>query len=458
MVNINEYRQFRLALLELIGVVVAVSITTHLPTSKMNQIGMLLIIALHFVAFYFSRMSSEFESRGYLIEFERVARYVLIFDILLISFSFLLGDSFIITRRWLALFTILTFIIVYIINCTVRRYKYHFLMTAEQQKNTLVITTTERLRLMEGLFESNQLPTKYLAGIVVIGDGDVAFPEGVPVVPFDDAIEFATHEVVDHVFINLPSEHYDLKQLVSDFEVMGIDVSVDINLFDFRALKNKKIKQVGDHSIVTFNSNYYKPSHIFLKRTLDIFGALIGLLICGLVGIVLAPIIRKDGGPAIFVQKRVGKNGRIFKFYKFRSMYMDAEERKKELMSQNQMQGGMFKMDNDPRITPIGRFIRKTSLDELPQFFNVLIGDMSLVGTRPPTVDEFNKYTPSQKRRLSFMPGITGLWQVSGRSNITNFDEVVKLDVEYIDNWSIWSDIKILLKTIVVVFKKEGSK
>lgn len=162
--------------------------------------------------------------------------------------------------------------------------------------------------------------------------------------------------------------------------------------------------------------------------------------------------------PAIFVQKRVGKNGRIFNFYKFRSMYIDAEKRKKELMAQNQMQGGMFKMDNDPRITPIGRFIRKTSLDELPQFYNVLVGDMSLVGTRPPTVDEFEKYTPSQKRRLNFKPGITGLWQVSGRSNITDFDEVVKLDVEYIDNWSIWSDIKILLKTIFVVFKKEGSK
>lgn len=162
--------------------------------------------------------------------------------------------------------------------------------------------------------------------------------------------------------------------------------------------------------------------------------------------------------PAIFVQKRVGKNGRIFNFYKFRSMYIDAEKRKKELMAKNQMQGGMFKMDNDPRITPIGQFIRKTSLDELPQFYNVLVGDMSLVGTRPPTVDEFEKYTPSQKRRLNFKPGITGLWQVSGRSNITDFDEVVKLDVEYIDNWSIWSDIKILLKTIFVVFKKEGSK
>ena len=128
------------------------------------------------------------------------------------------------------------------------------------------------------------------------------------------------------------------------------------------------------------------------------------------------------------------------------------------MKAQNQMHGGMFKMNNDPRITPIGRFIRKTSLDELPQFYNMLVGDMSLVGTRLPTVDEFEKYTPSQKRRLSFKPGITGLWQASGRSNITNFDEVVRLDVEYIDNWSIWSDIKILLKTIVVVFKKEGSR
>ncbi|HEM4788078.1 TPA: sugar transferase, partial [Streptococcus suis] len=251
---------------------------------------------------------------------------------------------------------------------------------------------------------------------------------------------------------------YDLKGLVSEFEILGIDVSVDINSFDFQALRNKKIQQIGDHSIVTFSSNFYKPSHIFMKRLLDICGSILGLIFCGFVSIALVPLIRKDGGPAIFIQKRVGKNGRIFKFYKFRSMYIDAEERKKDLLSQNQMQGGMFKMDNDPRITSIGQFIRKTSLDELPQFYNVLIGDMSLVGTRPPTVDEFEKYTPSQKRRLSFKPGITGLWQVSGRSNITDFDKVVKLDVAYIDNWTIWSDIKILLKTIKVVLLNEGSK
>ena len=121
------------------------------------------------------------------------------------------------------------------------------------------------------------------------------------------------------------------------------------------------------------------------------------------------------------------------------------------------MEGGMFKVENDPRITPIGRFIRKTSLDELPQFWNVLKGDMSLVGTRPPTVDEYETYTPEQKKRLSFKPGITGLWQISGRSNIKNFDDVVKLDVAYIDEWTIWKDIEILIKTIKVVFKKDGA-
>ena len=136
-------------------------------------------------------------------------------------------------------------------------------------------------------------------------------------------------------------------------------------------------------------------------------------------------------------------------------MRVAAEEIKKNLMAQNQMSGGMFKMDNDPRITKIGHFIHKTSLDELPQFWNVLKGDMSLVGRRPPTLDEYESYTPEQKRRLSFKPGTTGLWQVSGRSEITDFDEVVKLDVVYMDGWTIWRDIKILLKTIKVVVMKE---
>ena len=160
----------------------------------------------------------------------------------------------------------------------------------------------------------------------------------------------------------------------------------------------------------------------------------------------------------IFAQERIGKNGRRFKLYKFRSMYKDAEKRKQELMEKNEMKGLMFKMENDPRITKVGRFIRKTSLDEFPQFWNVLKGDMSLVGTRPPTVAEFEQYNVHYRRRLSITPGLTGMWQVSGRSDITDFDEVVRLDLEYIDSWSLMLDVKLLLQTVGVVIFGKGSK
>ena len=275
---------------------------------------------------------------------------------------------------------------------------------------------------MEKVFDILNAPNLYhgeLIGVTVMDDTDFAH-SGVRVVHPDQMMNFVTKEVVDEVFINLPSEDYNISDFVSEFESMGIDVSVNLNAFNFASLGNKRVREVGGLSVVTFSTNFYKPSHVFAKRLLDIVGALFGLLICGLVSIVLVPLIRKDGGPAFFVQKRVGKNGRYFNFYKFRSMRVDAEEIKKDLMEQNTMTGGMFKMENDPRVTPIGRFIRKTSLDELPQFYNVLIGDMSLVGTRPPTVDEYQDYTPAQNQPTQFQARDYSLWQVSGRSKITD--------------------------------------
>ncbi len=196
-----------------------------------------------------------------------------------------------------------------------------------------------------------------------------------------------------------------------------------------------------------------------LKRIMDIAGGVVGILITALLVPFVALAIKIDSpGPVFFAQTRIGKNGRRFKIYKFRSMYIDAEARKKELEKANEMQGLMFKMENDPRITKVGRFIRKTSIDELPQFFNILRGDMSLVGTRPPTEDEFEQYNSHYRRRISMTPGLTGLWQISGRSDISDFDEVVRLDLEYIDNWSIGLDIKILFKTVGAVLKGRGSK
>ncbi len=268
--------------------------------------------------------------------------------------------------------------------------------------------------------------------------------------------------MVDEVFIQVDSiqkKEGFLKRMILEFEKMGVVVDLSLDLFNLGTEGEKRIYSVEQYHVVAFFSRLFDYRMVMAKRAIDIVGAIVGLAITLIVGIVLAPfLLLESPGPLIFKQKRVGVNGRIFDFYKFRSMYADAEERKKELMAQNEVNGLMFKMENDPRITKVGAFIRKMSIDELPQFWNVLKGDMSLVGTRPPTVDEYQQYSYYQKRRISFRPGITGLWQISGRSDIKDFDEVVKLDLAYIDNWSLMLDIKIILKTLLVVFRGSGAR
>lgn len=199
--------------------------------------------------------------------------------------------------------------------------------------------------------------------------------------------------------------------------------------------------------------------YLFVKRTIDIIGSLIGLLVCLPVIIVIAVSIKlEDGGPIIFKQLRVGKNGKKFYIYKFRSMKIDAELQKAKLLEQNEVEGAMFKMKNDPRVTKIGSFIRKTSLDEIPQFFNVLTGSMSLVGPRPPLLDEVAMYTDYDKQRLLVTPGLSGLWQISGRSNLS-FSDMVDLDIFYIENRSISLDFKIMFITVghMIFIKKNGA-
>ena len=196
-----------------------------------------------------------------------------------------------------------------------------------------------------------------------------------------------------------------------------------------------------------------------MKRAFDLISTIAAAPIAlPLVALTAIVSLIAQGRPVFFSQVRVGKNARRFRIYKFRSMYQDAEQRLKDLEQQNEMSGLMFKMKDDPRITRVGRFLRKTSLDEFPQFWNVLKGDMSLVGTRPPTESEFEQYNEHYRRRLSMTPGLTGMWQVSGRSDIEDFDEVVKLDLEYIDNWSLSLDFKILLQTVGVVLLGRGAK
>ena len=201
-----------------------------------------------------------------------------------------------------------------------------------------------------------------------------------------------------------------------------------------------------------------KPIYLICKRMTDFVLALLGLAILSPVFLIVALLIKWDDpkGMVFFGQDRVGKDGELFKMYKFRSMYVDAEERLSNLLEHNEVSGAMFKMKEDPRVTKIGACIRKCSIDELPQLFNVLMGDMSLVGPRPALIREVAEYTSHDKQRLLVTPGISGLWQVSGRSRLT-FAQMVELDLDYVTTRSYWMDIKILFKTIKVVCTGDGA-
>lgn len=281
---------------------------------------------------------------------------------------------------------------------------------------------------------------------------------GIPVVAdINDLEEYVLANIVDDVLIGLDNAEMSAL-LINYFLEMGIVVHMAIMNSD-SPLPNARLDEIGDMFVLTTSFSAASPWQLMVKRITDIFAGLIGCLITGIAYLFVAPKIKKaDPGPVFFHQTRIGKNGRRFELYKFRSMYMDAEARKAELMDLNEMEGPMFKIKDDPRILPkIGTRIRNWSIDELPQFWNILKGDMSLVGTRPPTVEEFECYEPHHKARLSFRPGLTGLWQVSGRNRIDEFEEIVRLDTEYIKNWSLKEDLIIILKTFVVVFKRKGS-
>ncbi len=285
--------------------------------------------------------------------------------------------------------------------------------------------------------------------------------DGIPVVASaENAVEYLCQNWVDRVIEVCEKEERAAEDILRDCEEMGITVHRALPESFDNGWK-KRVENIGGYTVITDSIEPAGPAEAALKRLADIVGGLAGCVITGILFLFAAPAIYINSpGPIFFSQTRIGKNGRKFKIYKFRSMYMDAEERKKELMKQNKVKDGMmFKMDNDPRIIKgIGNFIRKTSIDEFPQFFNVLKGDMSLVGTRPPTVDEWEKYEKHHRVRMAIKPGLTGMWQVSGRSSITDFEEVVALDLKYIREWSIGLDIRILLKTVKIVLTGSGSQ
>ena len=274
----------------------------------------------------------------------------------------------------------------------------------------------------------------------------------------DDLREIVDREVVDEVVFAIPfSKLLDCEQQIAWCEETGMTVHLKVDFV--RTLLSKTYPSDFEGTpMLTLASTPRDPISLSMKRALDIVVSSLALFVltplfavCSLLVAVTSP------GPILFKQKRVGLNGRTFTLYKFRSMYKRAEEHKAELAAFNEMSGPVFKIRNDPRVTPMGRWLRRFSLDELPQLWNVFVGDLSLVGPRPPTPDEVQQYERWQRRRLSVKPGVTCLWQVSGRNNI-DFEDWMKLDLEYIDSWSLRLDLKILLRTIPAVISARGSR
>lgn len=325
--------------------------------------------------------------------------------------------------------------------------------------NSLFVGSEERYeRVLKFIRKSNMGVD--LKGYVVEGeeieDGDTTEYLGT----LSELEQIIHDNSIDQVFFMQHRSHaIDFKEYIDLCMTLGVTVRLLSHPITEGNVQNF-VCSIGTYPMVTYHRVVLDVYSRAIKRTFDIILSIMGIIISSPIMLITAIAIKLDSkGPVIFKQERVGKNGRHFYMYKFRSMCQDADAMKAQLQQQNEMGDGlMFKIKDDPRITKVGKFIRKTSIDELPQFFNVLLGTMSLVGTRPPTLDEVAKYETEHWRRLSIRPGITGNWQVSGRSNIKDFEDVVALDTQYIDNWSIWLDLKILVKTVLqAVFKKTGA-
>lgn len=397
---------------------------------------------------------------GALLQKKGIVVYALIKAVLLgsvIIFAVMyITSSSIFSRLFLALFFIFAFIFLLIEKLSIR-YLYYHLQNGKYDKRVLLVAEPEGVIKFSRLVLADEDSKIDIRGFISIHERCRPAEDVECLGTLEQLNHIIKQKHVDEVVFIVPKEHLaEVEGYMLDCEEMGITVSMLMDIYDLK-LSKTKISYLGSAPLLTYYTVDFTENQKLTKRIMDIIGAVVGLLFMAILYVIVGMLIKLDSrGPIIFGQIRVGKNGRHFKCYKFRSMYTNAEERKKELEHLNTKKGAIFKLDEDPRITNVGRMIRKTSLDEFPQFWNVLKGDMSLVGTRPPILDEVRQYSNSNHRRLSIKPGITGLWQVSGRNQIEDFEKIVALDVHYIDHWSLWLDIKILCKTVLAIFKRTG--
>lgn len=335
----------------------------------------------------------------------------------------------------------------------------HQLASRFHSRRILIVGSDKRADLIAKLLARQRSWGHKLIGFLTETPQTEAVIYGLPRLgSLDDLEDILVRKVVDEVLFILPANGRDLRDQLATCQRQGVTFRIVPALYDPAEPYKLQVDMVQNVPTLTKSMVHFNPSGYIYKRVMDYMIGLSGFAAFLLIYPVVALAIKLDSsGPVLFVQPRSGRRGRVFNIYKFRTMCAEAEELMEQLQDANEMNGCIFKLRNDPRVTRVGRFLRRTSLDEFPQFINVLKGEMGIVGPRPHPVYETESYSIEQRRRLSIRPGLTGLWQVSGRSDLADFDKTVELDLAYIDNWRFWTDVRIVFKTLLVVIRGSGA-
>jgi len=328
------------------------------------------------------------------------------------------------------------------------------------KRKTIIIGDAKLIRKFMEMNRSNIEDIFEIVGILTLNRDEVGSKlYGIEIIGIHEDIrdKLRRFNLQDIIILISDNERLeDFKKLIHLCENVGIRIHILFNIFS-DLTKKTQIKRLSNYYILSGFPANYSGWAFFIKRTIDIIGSIVGIIVFLPVMIFAAiGIWLSDGRPVFYEWNVIGKNKTPIKSWKFRTMVRNADDLKNDLIKLNEMKGPVFKLAKDPRVLPFGRFLRKYSFDELPQLFSVLKGDLSLVGPRPPLVSEVEKYEDWHWRRLCVKPGLTCLWQISGRNKINNFDDWVRLDLKYIDNWSPWLDIKIIIKTLLTMISGTG--
>ena len=375
---------------------------------------------------------------------------------LLLCGAIYLTHPLVISREVVLLLVLLSGVLLCVRRAIWRNMEYSRYREGLETRNVLIVGAGRVAHALRNHLESLRHLGFRFKGFVALTEHEAESGDADVIGDVRNTLQLARSLFVDEIFLSVPADKKLVIGLVQEARAMGIDVRVVPDLYDGLAW-NAPVEYIGQFPTIPLHRRDFPMGSFMLKRILDVAISALALLLLSPVMLVIAIAVRLGSdGPIFYRASRIGRKGRTFCCYKFRTMVTEADAMKAGLAHMNERAGVLFKIANDPRITPVGKVLRKYSLDELPQFYNVVLGDMSLVGPRPPIPSEVEQYDLAHLRRLDVLPGITGLWQVEARQD-PSFDSYISLDTAYVENWSLWLDLKILVRTVAVVFSGTGA-